>query len=322
MKNIAIAVDSRSLIGAGHVSRAIAIAEELRRRRYSISWFVSDSNNFYKLLAFFRVGSDILNKIKVNQDEYIRTDILILDTYDDTFAKRITQLCKPRLVIQIVDELSPDFIFASMRWSGSILSERAKVRLGKRCELYSGLKFVPLRNELKELRQSKFNPINERDSIIVSLGTSDSALEIIDKVVNIIRNLSLVHKLFISHPHYRTNSKSKYEKVINPEEMLSTAVKYNSLVICGGGLTALELLYLQLNFVVLEVAANQAAQIDFLCRHEFTEELTFFDLQKDSEVLMRGLSKLTTERGDGLDSLGHGSSLLVDWIDRNYKSEV
>lgn len=320
MTKILLAVDSRSSIGAGHVSRCIAVAEELKKREYSILWHVNDSSNFLNLLAFFRVGSEILNEININHSQYSSVDILVLDTYDVVFAKEVTQLCNPNLIIQIVDEFSPDSILASMRWSGSILSEKARMRLEKGCELYSGLQFVPLRNEVKELREANLNSRHKRDSIIISLGTSDLALQMIDKVVDVIQGSSLVKDVFISHPNFQGISQSKFLKRINPSLMLTTAVKNNSLVISGGGLTALELLYLRLNFLVLEVAANQVVQIEYLCDNEYTEKLQLIDLQRDKDVLMRGLSRLGTAGCHNLNSLGQGSTLLVDWIDRNHRS--
>jgi spore coat polysaccharide biosynthesis predicted glycosyltransferase SpsG len=320
MTDILIAVDSRSSIGAGHVSRSIAVAEELRKREYSILWHVSDLSNFLNLLTFFRVGSEILNEININHIQYSSVDTLVLDTYDVLFAEEVTQLCNPNSIIQIVDEFSPDSILASVRWSGSILSEKARMRLEKNCELYSGLQFVPLRNEVKELREASLNSRHKRDSIIISLGTSDLALQMIDKVVDVIESSSRIKDVFISHPNFQENSQSGTLKKIDPSLMLTTAVKYNSLVISGGGLTALELLYLRLNFLVLEVSANQAVQIEYLCNNDYTDKLQLIDFQRDKDILMRGLSRLRTADFHNLDSLGQGSSLLVDWIDRNQGS--
>ena len=318
MTSVMIAVDSRPLTGAGHVSRVLAVAEELIKRRYSLSWFVSDSTNFHKLLNFFQVDLDVLTEFRINKIYYSTVDFLITDSYDELFIQEAIQIYNPGLIIQIVDETSPASIVASMRWSGSILSERARVRLGERCELYSGLEFVPIRNKVKELRTSNLLvPRMEKDSIIVTLGASDRAIRIIDKVVGIIREISSVDDVFISHPNYQMNSVYKNFKYLDPKDMLTMALKRNSLVICGGGITSLELLFLRLDFLVLEVADNQAAQIEYLCKNKYSEELQLVNAKQDKEALLRGLTNLTTKNYYNLESFGEGSSLLVDWVDRN-----
>ena len=318
MTSVVIAVDSRPLIGAGHVSRVIAVAEELITRKYLVSWFVSDATNFHNLLNFFQVNLDVSNEIRINQMHYSTVDFLIIDSYDELFIQEAIQICNPGLIIQIVDETSPASILASMRWSGSILSEKARMRLGERCELYSGLEFVPIRNKVKELRTSnELVPRMEKNSIIVTLGASDQAVRIIDKVVGVIRDLSSVEDVFISHPNYRMNFVSKNFKYLDPKDMLTTAIKRNSLVICGGGITSLELLFLRLDFLVVEVADNQAAQIEYLCKNKYSEALQLGNPKQDKQALLRGLTNQTTKNQYNIDSLGQGSSLLVDWVDRN-----
>jgi spore coat polysaccharide biosynthesis predicted glycosyltransferase SpsG len=323
MSNVLIAVDSRPLIGAGHVGRVLAIAEELKKRDYPISWFVSDSHNFLNLLSFFQVGSEILNGIQINQIQGSPVDYLVIDSYDEFFMQEVAQLCHPRLIVQIVDETSPALVSASIRWSGSILSENAKKRLGKGCHLFSGLQFVPLRNQVKELRNSNlFSPRKEKDSIIVTLGASDRAIEIIDKVADIIRALPFSQDVFISHPKYEKTFESENFKFLDPRDMLAKASKHDSLVICGGGITALELLFLRLDFLVAEVADNQVAQIDYLCKNKLAEKLGLIDSKQDTEILWRGLSSLTIKNYEENEGFGQGSSLFVDWIDRNCPSET
>jgi len=323
MSNVLIAVDSRPLIGAGHVGRVLAIAEELIKRGYSISWFVSDSNNFLNLLSFFQVGLEISNRIQINQIQSSPLDYLVIDSYDEFFMQEVTQLCHPRLIVQIVDETSPALISASIRWSGSILSENAKMRLGKGCSLFSGLQFVPLRNQVKELRKSNLlSPRKEKDSIIVALGASDRAIEIIDRVADIIRALPFSQEVFISHPKYEKTFESENFKYLDPRDMLAKASKHDSLVICGGGVTALELLFLRLDFLVLEVADNQVAQIDYLCKNKLAEKLELIDSKQDTEVLRRGLTNLTIKNYEENESFGLGSALFVDWVDRTCRSKT
>ena len=323
MTNVLIVVDSGPLIGAGHVSRVIAIAEELIRRNYSISWLVSDSTNFLKLLDFFQVDSDVMKEIRINQVIFSPVDILVIDSYDDLFFQEVTQIHNPQLTIQIVDETSSASICASMRWSGSILSEKARKRLGKGCELYAGLEFVPIRKKVKELRGSSiFEPRKKKNSIIVTLGASDLAVPFIDKLLETVLDLSSVEDVFISHPNYQINSQSRNFKYLDPRDMLTEALHRNSLVICGGGITSLELLFLRLDFLVLEVAGNQAAQIEYLCENKYCEQLKLVNPKQDQEAVLRGLTNLSSKNHDTLGALGQGSSLLVDWIDRNYHSRA
>ena len=140
--------DASQTIGAGHVMRSSAIAEELIARGKDVV-FVGQISDVPWLVI--RVNTLCFSEILSEINEFVSNpekDVLILDAYDLPVGDEFIQSHKRRAVVTVADELTPPYP-ADLIIHPSFSSKWEHLA---GTEVLAGPKYIPFRNSIRKIR--------------------------------------------------------------------------------------------------------------------------------------------------------------------------
>ena len=168
-----IRADASAKIGAGHVMRVCAIAEELIARGQEVI-FVGESKSLPWVLE--RVRGLGFSEIYEYTEEFqpdSKSDILILDSYEidpfDVFLLRENWL----RIVSIVDDATPG-IFADLYIHPGSGTKWRPPTSTRHFQFLSGIEFIPIRKTLQTVRLRRQTSSKAELRILVIGGGSDS----------------------------------------------------------------------------------------------------------------------------------------------------
>jgi spore coat polysaccharide biosynthesis predicted glycosyltransferase SpsG len=165
-----IRADASAKIGAGHVMRCCAIAEELIDRGQNVV-FVGETKSLpwvqerVRALGFSEIYSDT---------EYFRSDpksdVLILDSYEVDPGDSFISAANWRRVVAIVDDATPQ-VHADLYIHPGSGTTWLPPSPGKGVRLLSGIEYIPIRKSIRSSRHESAS--NAELKILVIGGGSD-----------------------------------------------------------------------------------------------------------------------------------------------------
>jgi spore coat polysaccharide biosynthesis predicted glycosyltransferase SpsG len=171
--------DASSSVGAGHVMRSSAIAEELISRGKEVV-FVGQTNELSWLSS--RILSLGFAGINTNSNDFKsdpKNDVLILDSYlipiNDSFIQREKWVA----VVTIIDEHTPQYD-ADLSIHPGFTNEK-KLRGGKK--LISGPEYIPFR---KNIQKVDYMPENLNSVEITVVGGGANTFNFADKICEVL----------------------------------------------------------------------------------------------------------------------------------------
>tara|TARA_B100001123_G_C15344010_1_gene1036186 strand:- start:6825 stop:7859 length:1035 start_codon:yes stop_codon:yes gene_type:complete len=282
---IGFRVDSSELIGAGHVVRCIALAQEMKKRNIEI-FFISYNNLPFLKQYILSQGFDLfeiseINKTKINWNkdlektlnvlEEVSLDALIVDHYalGLGWLSGIKEKIEKLVVIDdmpgrkvVCDILIDQNLGREAKHYSSFIEDKTKLILGK--------EFVLTRQEFKENRARALKKREEFSgikSILLSLGGSEDPRNYLRIINNIskseIDSLSQVTLApgFLDSPEtifkdLTRHSSLKVEILSNPLDILEAMIKAD-ISIGYAGSSSWERCILGLPTLVKAVSKNQ-----------------------------------------------------------------
>lgn len=313
MKNIVFRVDSSSQIGAGHLMRCLALADELdKAKNYNITFICSDLvGNLIRLINYqvlilpkkanFKSNSTYINWLGSSQTEDANqtikvlpknTNILIVDSYalDSSWHRILKNHSK---IIMVIDDLANrNFdcdILLNQNLGFQIHNYNNKIP--EDCSLLLGCDYALLRHQFADLRPKallKRKKTKSIQNILITMGGSDKmnityeVIKQLDKNLNIVVVLGAtsVHKDTILH--YARDKKIKI--IVDAKNMPELMLKAD-LAIGAGGSTSWERCCLGLPSLTFILSENQRKIAENL--HNIGATLIVKNLASDFEELTK-----------------------------------
>lgn len=268
MKNIdfGIRVEMDEKTGSGHFFRCLALAEELKKRKKSVVFLISDLKKFQyhvkKHFPYFLLKGKTENKKILECNDLmknINTVIIDLPRKQDDYGEKL----KDHNVV-IVDDIGKLKIFSNFLINGSLVKKFHNYKSeNKNTKFLLGPKYMMIRKEFKNARKKiKINNKSIR-KVLITFGGSDEK-NITSKIlpfllkkdvkISVILGPSYKHK----HDIYKvTKNESRVKLYENPKNLASIFSKQD-LVISSSGITIYELA--SLGIPTIMIPANNAQE--------------------------------------------------------------
>ena len=165
-------VDSSNIIGGGHLTRCINIANQLKKRKVNSIFLCQDlpgldikllkiHNLKYKLLPENKdFKKDAKETIKFLIEESLNPDCLVIDHYeiDIKWEKKVKQYTKKLLII---DDLANKKHFCDVLINQvfGVKSSSYKNLINDSCKLFLGSEYIMLRPEFQKVRKNLINKV-------------------------------------------------------------------------------------------------------------------------------------------------------------------
>jgi len=165
---ISILCNGGKKVGLGHIARTMAIAKELEKKENVKVTYISDRNKYFK------EGIDVIKKNNfdfIYYDEYLHSDVIIIDRYDvdEQYFKAIRK--KSNKIIYIDDLHRLNYYDVDMIINRNIGAENIKYNAKSGCKMLLGTKYCILK---ESFRKSKAITIREKvKKILITFGGSD-----------------------------------------------------------------------------------------------------------------------------------------------------
>jgi spore coat polysaccharide biosynthesis predicted glycosyltransferase SpsG len=158
--------DASKDIGAGHVMRCIALAQELKRRGHNITFVGNICDLDWLMVEFKKTGFNSYIRFDAAYNAKKDRDILIVDSYNIPTSNSFIQPKKWKFIVAIADEFTPNYI-CNLRIYQNISMNFVP---SKKISTLFGPDYVLIRNSLKKsiLKDTK------EPSILVAGGGSDT----------------------------------------------------------------------------------------------------------------------------------------------------
>ena len=159
-------IDASPLIGAGHVMRSSAIAEEMISRGLHTVFVGEISDMPWLANRIENLGFTEIHKNTKDFKSRTKTDILILDSYELPIKDGFIQTENWKLVINIFDSSTPSYK-CQMRIHPGITDDWEQL---PKVFTLAGVQYIPLRSSLQKQKKEITDPLQ----IIITGGGSDS----------------------------------------------------------------------------------------------------------------------------------------------------
>jgi spore coat polysaccharide biosynthesis predicted glycosyltransferase SpsG len=311
VKTFWIACESGQDTGLGHLTRCIAIAEELKERNLTYCFehlSIIDSRGCELLKQ-----SDLLLTCNcVSSPNYV-----IIDSCNTKFIGESQAKANCHSIL-LVDETSPNF-FANSYIEASPIKNWLPVNKSAKIFLFE---CNPI------LRKAFDDPIRNRDlvitptKILITLGAAKNRKEILDTLVPVIRrdqSSSSEISLIIGGADLEELLEQCQYLQISPvfgTPNLKLMLDSFDYVISAAGVTAWELISLKMPGFLIGVTDNQIQQVKYLRENRLRDGLVYKDPQTFSLQLKRVLFIKNDEFNDDESqrNLKNGRKAVVSWI--------
>jgi UDP-2,4-diacetamido-2,4,6-trideoxy-beta-L-altropyranose hydrolase len=284
-------VDSSTKMGSGHLMRCLTLADELKRRKYNITFICRGlEGNLIPLIEYlvlilpkdddFQSNDLYLNWLGATQEQDLEqtikiipknTDLLIIDSYalDKTWHKKLRPYSKK---IMAIDDLADRKFDCDIVLNQNLGTQKKdyKGKVSDDCELLLGCDYALLRPEFQNLRKialEKRKNTKEIKNILISVGGSDINNLTYDILQGVNDNLNVTVVLGESSPYNKAiqnYAKDRNIKVIINANNMAELMLEADLSIGAGGSTSWERCCLGLPTLLFVTDDNQIIIADRL----------------------------------------------------------
>lgn len=280
MKTIWFGCKSSPDVGLGHLTRCIALAEELNSRGNKVC--------FKDLSQINSRGIEIMSQSNLTLECACngKPDIVIIDSYEVDFINSFSTSLEHKLVL-LVDEISP-YVYADHYLQAS------PIRFWKPKNTLGGV-FEFNRNPILRLDFDNFKIKSDKNvsraGILISLGAANDRETILKILVKTLRKFPQ----FISQISVVAGGVNQSQLESQCADLglnlligsydLKVLCQDNSFVISAGGVTAWELISLEVPGFLIGVAQNQSLQINYLNENNLRRGIVFENEKQFTEDL-------------------------------------
>ncbi len=269
-KKIAIRADGSDQIGIGHITRCMHFIENLRKSYHVVFFFKRNplikeflaSNNYFT----HELDPDFIVEEEIEEILKNSSELLILDVRDqnDDYYKKYNE--KFNKVLRFDDSDKSISIYSDLYLNYNLYAEDIDFNLiNKECELFLGPDYYILNPLFKKYKNYKKKIKKKAENILITMGGGDPK-NLTIKIINAIVdkgsiNLNIIlGNLYENFEEIRDLQKkfpkkiSIYTNISNMPEMMAR----NDLIICTGGNTSFEAVYMGIPGVLINQIHLQA----------------------------------------------------------------
>lgn len=263
-----IRTDASTTLGTGHMMRCVTVAEQLRKRSCSVSFYMNDSTEQMKNLVR-KKGFNVVNSFQ-------SVDLCIIDHYDidEKWERKIRPHVKKMVVI---DDLANRCHDCDVLLDQNLVEnfvERYDKLVPTSCKKLLGLRYLIVRDEFIKERQNITPRSGKADRLLVFMGGTDPTNE----TLKLLRAFRKVPTLF-SHVDVvvgeGNENKDEIEKWCKTNDFryhcqidyMAQLVRRADVAIGAGGTAMWERCYLGLPTATVIVADNQKESVLEAERH-------------------------------------------------------
>ena len=247
--DIGIRVEMGDEIGSGHFYRCLAISKELKARKKSVVFLVSNKKNFLKhvkgKIPYFEIkGNTEKAQIENSKKNLKKIHLLIIDLskQNQKYSKELSNLKKT----VVIDDFGNKKIFSELLFNGSIVKKFHNYTIAKKsCKTFFGPKYMILRNQFLENRQNFRITKKPIKKILLSFGGNDDK-HLTLKFLKILQNKNFKITIVVgpTNPDQKAISsmvkKMKHIRIRNSVKNMAKLLTEQDLVICSTGITVYE----------------------------------------------------------------------------------
>lgn len=245
LNRVSLLVDSDPAYGRGHLSRCLLLAEALAEQSANCRFLLTKPTEMPGLAKFpvTILGPDLPQP----------GDIVVVDGYrfEPNFLERL-KMGSPRLVV--IDDLGDRAFPSHAILNHNLYAESLSYAQHRSVALFLGPRYALVRKDFFRLRA--LPPV--RNGVLITLGSGPDAQRGIELALELQCHLDLDIDVVLGAGSTLPD-KSMYDRIqFHDWADLAELAKRASLVICGLGVTFLEILATGKSVIGVQVAANQA----------------------------------------------------------------
>ena len=308
-RRVVIFTEAGQNIGFGHLTRCLALYDEIDKRGIEVILVVF-GKEIEKLLSKSK------NRIVDWKDlEFLRnflnqTDYVIIDSYLATmevydFCSKNTAKC---LYIDDINRINyPKGIILNPSLSGN-------VKYNTENKILQGKDYIILR---KEFTGEKIPHFEKEIDVLITLGGTDIR-NLVPKLLDILKSINAKLKIAVVMGKISEDIKkleTDYIKIFSNIEALEMRnfILKSKFIICGCGQSIYEMLALKANFLPILIIDNQEKNKEFLLKTKFVEDVLDYNEEKE-KFYDAILKQLFLERNNNIILDVNGSKRVIDFF--------
>ena len=272
IENIAFRFDASPSIGMGHLTRCLALAEELKKRNKKCFFLsktsekklikkIQEADNYYVQIPWdLDLQSDA--KYLIEFCELKEIDWVVTDHYEIN-SNYLKKLKEKKLKILSIDDTARTYYPSDIVLNQNIGAEKLVFSTSKDTQFLLGPKYVLIRSEL--LKREKKIENNEVKKLLITMGGTNEdnfILRLLESLSSVNENIEF---LVISGPfnpfyyeikRYARETHQKIKLIKSPENIADIYLE-SDVAISAGGTSCYELAYFGIPNMIITIADNQ-----------------------------------------------------------------
>lgn len=284
---VLVRADASVQTGTGHIMRTLTLSNELKKNNFEVVFLTKKlDGNLDEVIV--KNGFEVINVGSFCESDEVleiikrkNASLIIFDNYgiNCEYEKKIKQNSNIK-IFSFDDTGEKHFCDILLNQNIYAKKEDYKGFVPRNCHVLAGAQYALLRDEFKNIKiKDKIEIDTKKINILVTLGGSDernvgeNVMQIIEKIDDL--NLFTTVIAGKSNPHFlrlenfAKNSKKDFLVLKNSENM-AQLMNQNDIAITAGGSTVLEVLFLRLPSITIELASNQHKIVQELKKRELS----------------------------------------------------
>jgi len=298
-------------VGLGHLTRCIALDEELNSRGYKVC--------FNHLSQIDARGIDIMSQSNLTLECACngQPNIVIVDSYEVDFINSCRVLSEHNIVL-LVDEISPNVYVNHYLQASPICFWKPKNNLAKVFEFDCN----PILRLEFDNYERKFDNNSSSSRILITLGAASNRETILQILVKTLRKFTQFESQIsivaggVDQNQLKSQCTDLGLNLLTGSYDLKTLCNENNFVISAGGVTSWELIALNVPGFLIGVAQNQTLQINYFNENRLRRGIIFENEKKFKDDLKQllGSSDLFTLNYPQRKLIKNGRVQAVNWL--------
>ena len=190
LKKIFFRTDFNSIIGFGHYSRCVALAE-IVDDQYEVNFIFNKNitpHDFFNPIPYQII---FINEKKEFLSFLEPGNIVVIDSYDfnEQLQNQLNELC---IKLVVIDDLNNMIYDCNAVINHGVLFSKNDYKHSEKTKFYFGLDYLMVRKEFREISTVNSNrkPFNKIENVFICFGGSHQE-ELVKKTINVLSNLEV-----------------------------------------------------------------------------------------------------------------------------------
>ncbi|ADH60464.1 pseudaminic acid biosynthesis-associated protein PseG [Thermoanaerobacter mathranii subsp. mathranii str. A3] len=327
MLKVAIRVDGGPKIGMGHITRCLALAEELANNDCNITFITRNDISSITKIKEYGFDVNVIEIFTIDEEiNYItriinQFDILITDSYEIDYNYLYT-IKKTGVFLVSIDDLNEHDFPCDIVINGNIYAEDLNYKdVTGKTRFLLGPKYVLMRKEFRDLPKKQIK--NKVENILITMGGSDPkgvTIKVLKALMSD-RNLRSLNIDVVIGPSFNKELVTEINEFAKNNKNISTSYNVNATImrelmiktdiaISAGGSTLYELAAAGVPTIAVIVADNQIKNVNkWVSQHAIVKVTQISDVKNNIEKLIfdnntrQMMSNISSSLVDGLGTI-------------------